>query len=650
MTLHNVAYKNVKGNLNKYVMYYLSNTLVVMVFFIFANFINNPQVKSVNVMGSMGVMASRTMLLCEIVIVVFSMVFTTYSISSFLKSREKEFGLLSLFGLTKGEVRGYVMFENLIVSAASIATGLILGIIFSKLFFMAVTVILALDVEIPFVISKIAVIITLITFVVLFQGISFIVSYKIKNNNIVELLKGDRTPKPVPKFSKVKAISSILLIVLGYIIALFSGVAIIITMFPILILVVFGTYILYSQFSVFFTDKLQRNKGVYYRGINIITISQIIYKLRDNAKVLFIASILSAVTLTASVSVYSVEKSILGNIEQSSPQDFNIIERGVDSSNVIYLGKIEETLKAYGHEVEYKNKIMLIEATNEESDISNAASNKRDFYIMSNSDYNGVASHFGRDQVQLQQGEVLIHTYNTMGKLGSKYFADDKEYLTLVTNNENLKLKIKDEISAGIINADDKNTNTAVVSDEVFNKILKNIPYDNRIVYYGYNIKDWMNASDAIGQVKKMFPSNDKSSFSERVVKYLPTIRGISLLLFIGTFISIIFFISTSSVLYFKIFSEIQNDKYEFIALKKMGVSNDEIKRVISTQCYIMFLLPFVVTISHSIFAIKSLSNLLGDNLSGYFAVISLIYLVLQLIYFICAKSIYNRQIGTLVK
>lgn len=650
MNLHNIAYKNIKGNLNKYIMYYLSNALVVMVFFIFANFIVNPQIKNVNAIGSIGVMASKIMYLCEIVILIFSLVFTTYSISSFLKSREKEFGLLSMFGLTKGQIRSYVMFENIILSTAAIATGLIFGILFSKLFFMAVTVILDLDIEIPFIVSSKALMITLLSFFILFQGISFVVSFKIKNNNIVELLKGARIPKLVPRFSKVKAIISIILIAAGYTIAVLSGPAIIITMFPILILVVFGTYLLYSQFSVFFTDRLQKDKQIYYRGINMITLSQIIYKLKDNAKVLFIASILSAVTLTASVSVYSIQKSVLRSIEQSFPQDFNIIERGLNYHSSVSPEKIEGTIKAYGHELEYKNRIRLIKAKNKESKISKPTQNKMDFYIMSNFDYNLIASQFGKKKVQLQDGEVLIHTYNIMGRMGSKYFIDDNEYLTLVTDNEDLKLRIKDEISGGIINDDDKGTNTAIVSDKVFEGIFKNVPDEEKLVYYGYNIKDWMNAYDAVEKVEKMFPDNNKSSFSERVVKYLPTIRSMSLVLFIGTFISIIFFISTSSIIYFKIFNEIQKDKQEFISLKKMGVANDEIKSIVGNQCAIMFLLPFVVAVSHSIFAIKSLSNLLGDNLLGYFIVISLIYLGLQLIYFLCARTIYNNQIMTEIK
>lgn len=269
---------------------------------------------------------------------------------------------------------------------------------------------------------------------------------------------------------------------------------------------------------------------------------------------------------------------------------------------------------------------------------------------MSNSDYNAMASQFDKNKVQLQNGEVFIHTYNIMGNMGIKYFIDDKKYLTLTAGDKNLKFKIKDETSGGIINSDDKNTNTAVVADDVFNSIFKSTPDGERLIYYGYNIKNWKNASNAVEQIKKISAHNNRVLFSERVIKYMPVVRSMSLLLFIGVFISIIFFISTSSILYFKIFNEIQRDRHEFTALKKMGVSNDEIKRTVGTQCAIMFLLPFAVAVSHSIFAIKSLSNLLGDNLSGYFIAISSIYLVLQLLYLACARNIYDKQINTWMK
>lgn len=324
MTICKIALKNIKGNLNKYIMYYVSNVIVVSIFFIFANFILNTKVSGSK--GSPYEVANILMYLCEFVIIVFTFVFTNYSISNFIKSREKEFGLLSMFGLTKIEIRTYVMFENIVISIVSIITGLFFGMLFSKLFYMAIGAILDTTGDFSHLISSKAVIITIISFFTLFTFVSFIKSFKIKNRNIVELIKGARIAKPVPKFSIFKAVLSILLIIAAYVIALKSGLYIVYTMTPVLIIVIIGTYLLFTQFSVFFTTILKKNKPVYYKGINMISLSQIIYKLKDNAKVMFITSILCGITLASAISVYSLQKFMQNTLQKNCPNDISIVE------------------------------------------------------------------------------------------------------------------------------------------------------------------------------------------------------------------------------------------------------------------------------------------------------------------------------------
>lgn len=618
MTLHSIAFKNIKGNLSKFVMYYLSNALVVMVFFIFANFLFNPQVKNIKTMGQMGGMTAQGMFLCEIVILVFTVVFTNYSITSFLKSREKEFGLLSMFGLTKGQIRSYVMFENLIVSLFSIGTGLLLGLLFSKLFFMAVSAILVLDAELPLNISVKAIAITVICFLALFQGIGFVASYKIKNNNIIELLKGERMAKPIPKFSQKKAVLSIILIGMGYLIAGFSNQAIIFTMFPILIVTVAGTYLLYAQFSVYFTNKLKNNNNVFFKGTNMITLSQIIFKLKDNARILFAVSILSAVTLTASASVYSFQKTLQHSATLNYPQDISFVESGLNAHEIISTEKVEEILNTEKHEVQYKNKIILIKGTNEASSENqvvkyNNLVNTKDFYVMSNSDYNTLAKQQKKPITTINRGEVLIHCYNFTGRSGTKgvkLFSNNKD-LNLNIEGESTSWIIKDEISSGIINADQKASNTAVLNDEDFNKIKSALKEEKLQVYYGYNIKNWMKAVDAVENIISQVPKERSYELRERVTDISGLMMGMSLFFFIGTFIAILFFIATGSILYFKMFNEVQKDRQEFIALRKIGMSIDEVKKIVSTQCFIMFFLPFLIAFSHTSFAIIALSNLL---------------------------------------
>ena len=650
MTLRNIAYKNMRNNLDKYVMYYLSSTLVVMVFFIFANFIYNPQVINVRTMEELEQVAARILYSCEIVILLFTVVFTNYSISNFLRSREKEFGLLSMFGLTKGEIRRYVMFENMVVSIASIATGIVFGMLFSKLFFMAIAAILRLKTEIPFSISIKGLIITILCFIVLFQVIGFKTSYKIKSNNIIELLKGERVAKPIPKFSKVKAVLAILLIAAGYAMAVYSGIAIILTMLPILITTITGTYFLYSQFSVYFTDKLHKNTKLYYKGINMITLAQIIYKLRDNAKILFMVSILGSVTLTAASTIYSVEKTTEKQTGLYSPQEVSFIENGLSTHNVIAPEKVEEIFNKDGQKVSFKIKVVLIKGVNADSDAdrnskNNDRVNKKDFYIMSNSEYNMLAKEYKQLKLNLKEDEIVVRSYNCVST-GEKKLFSDKQYLNINIAGENKKWKLKDEITGGIINTDEKGASTIVVSDMEYKKLEAKVSDKDQYVYYGYSLKDWMDAGNSVKEIKAAIPKESLKSFQERVINSAMLMQSMSLIFFIGAFIAILFFIATGSILYFKMFNELQKDRQEFVALKKMGMSVEEVKSIVSIQCFIMFFLPFVVAFSHTAFAIKALSYLLEGSLSLYLLTIVGIYFILQSIYYLFARTMYIKQIN----
>ncbi|MGO5064782.1 ABC transporter permease [Clostridium sporogenes] len=653
MTINNIAIKNIKGNLNKYAMYYLSNVIVVTIFFIFANFIYNPGVSSSNISDkTISDAASRLMYLCEFVIIIFTFIFSNYSITSFLKSREKEFGLLSMFGLTKGQIRQYVMFENVIISIFSIITGLFFGILFSKLFFMAMSVILDLNTEMPFLISSKAIKITILSFFILLNIISFITSRKIKNNNIAELLKGERIPKTTPKFSKFKSALAIILIISGYIVGLFSGTAIIMTMFPILIAVIIGTKLLFSQFSVFFTNKLQNNKGVYYKGINMITLSQIIYKLKDNAKVLFITSILSGITLASAISVYSLQKVSLSSMEENCPQDIGVMEQGINSHKVIADGKIEEILEKYKFNIKYKNKTELIRAKNNDKVVEDKKStygikvNKTDFNIMSENSFNDLAKQYNKKPLTLNNGDAIVYTYDLTNNIVNQKtdlpFKSQKK-LNLNIGGKINSFNILDNLKGGIINADIENTNTIIVSNSDFKKLGNNLSDDNKFIYYGYNIKHNLKAVNAITEIKNSVAKGQEALFTERVISAAGLMQILSVLLFIGTFVAMIFFIATGSILYFKMFNEVQKDKQDFIGLKKIGVTQEEIKKIVSIQSFTMFFLPLTVATLHAAFAVKSV----GLLYTKYFIFIAGIYLVLQIAYYLFAKWMYMKQINS---
>src|SRR5690625_3721870 len=103
MKFRHLALKNVKGNWHQYIAFFLSCTFSVMIFYIFASFIYHPDVVGGHISGGEGV--RNGLLACEYIIIIFSFFFVLYSVSAFIKSRKKEFGLLSLFGMTQGQIR-----------------------------------------------------------------------------------------------------------------------------------------------------------------------------------------------------------------------------------------------------------------------------------------------------------------------------------------------------------------------------------------------------------------------------------------------------------------------------------------------------------------------------------------------------------------
>lgn len=648
MTLSDVVYKNMRENLSKYIMYYLSNVIIIMIFFMFGNFLYNLEVGNIQELNNMDRVIKIIIYFCEITIVVFTLIFSSYSISNFLKIRKREFALLKTLGFTNFNITLYTSIENLLFSLISIITGIIVGMLFSRLFFLIITVILDLDEVIKFHISKRVTLLTLIGFVILSQLINYMCSYRIKKSSVIKLLKEEQEARYETEFSIGKAILCLVLLGLGYGLALFSGKAIEVTMVPILVITILGTYLLYAQLSIFLTDRLKKNKKKYYKGINLISVSQLIYKIKDNIIILFIVSIFSAISLTAIISVYSVQKNVLNSIRLNFPQDFDFIEKTGENNEKL----VSDILVSNGYDIEDKISITLIKAENLDAAEPkkgnlNTINNKKDFYLMSNYDYNKLALKQGREAVNLKDNEVIIRTYNVMGGIGSQYFIDEKDRINLSTDKSVVELNIKNEISGGIINDDYENTNanTAILEDGLYNKILSYTSENNKVIYYGYNFNNFNKDFNSMNEVGNLFNNDIGKSFIERIQRYSPLIKTMSLLFFIGIFISIIFFISTNSILYFKIFNEVQKDRYEFIALKKIGITNEEIEKTVEGQIFIIFFIPFIVSISHTFFAIKALSNLLNDNLSAYFIFTTLIFALLQLVYYKLAKTMYIKQI-----
>lgn len=170
MTFRSLAFSNIHGKWRSYSAFFMSCTFSVMIFYIYAAFLEHPDVVSGQIMAASKV--RQGMLFCEYIIVIFSLLFVLYSNSAFLRTRQKEFGLFSLFGMTRLQIQRLVIYENTAISILAIGVGIALGISFSKLFFLALGTLLNIKDTITFVIPLKAVWLTSGGFFLLFMLIS----------------------------------------------------------------------------------------------------------------------------------------------------------------------------------------------------------------------------------------------------------------------------------------------------------------------------------------------------------------------------------------------------------------------------------------------------------------------------------------------
>lgn len=648
MRISNMALSNVKGNLYRYIMYYLSNSFAVTAFFIFANFVFHPSLNLKNIGGhavtQIGLVNS--IIACQVIIVVFSVLFVGYSTSIFLKSRGKEFGLLSLYGMTRKQIKKYVLIENTIISFLSIGTGILSGVIFSKLFLMAMEAFM--EINLPFNISLKALGLTAIIFFALFEIVSILMLFKIKNKEIIQQLKSSKIPKEMPKFSKKKSILGVGLLILGYGIAWFvEGGLVLVAMMPVIFIVVTGTYFIFTQFSIAVANKVLKNENILYKKTNIISYSQMIFKLQDTAKVLYLAAILGAITFTATETIYSFFTEITSITGIDTPEDIGIIQKGETLNDDKSIGKIEEILKNYDLKIKEFQIVKNIKVKNESSRDNSDV--REEILVMSNTDYNKLAASQGKDKIILKENEVVYNfPYEVFGYNGKP--EENKRYpletAKLSLNEDVNEYKVTKEVHASVMSLNRLGYFDAfILNDKDYNHILETAKEDDLVIYNGIKLDKWKSSFDASVEIGEVLGSEYSGSYYSRSIPYKDTRKSFGLTLFIGFFIAFLFFIASGSIIYFKLFNEIKQDKVEYDILRKIGATEKEINKIITKQIGIIFFLPFVVSTTHSLFALKSLSNLLQRNLFANGLVVALGYLVFQMIYFIIIRAMYIRKI-----
>ncbi|MEH7191274.1 FtsX-like permease family protein [Bacillus toyonensis] len=650
MTFRQFAFNNVLRSKRTYLAHFLSSTFAIMIFFTYALLAFHPNLQgdlaasvTINTFAKSGLKISQGL------IFFFSFFFILYSVSAFLKTRKKDFGILMLHGMSRSQLNKLVFIENIIIGIASILTGITIGMAFSKFILIMSNNLLMIDKGLPFYMPFKAIGITFGAFFLLFLLISLFTSRLVNVEQLVELIKAEEKPKPEPKASLWLSLFALISIGLGYTAVFHSVNAIhykdmkyvLFMMATGVSFVVLGTYFLFTQLSVYVLPVLKKRENIFFKKTNILTISDLVYQLKDNAKMFFMVTIISAVAFTAVGTCMGLGNSSMA--ESDNPFAFSYKSYDNNQLEKEHLKKIESEL--HDGEFKFKRVTYSIKQVRDTLYNSNVSSS-----VIKLSDYNKLAEAFGFEEENLK-GE------NSSFVIPSRKVANTK------SNQNNFQLLYRDIKKDMHVNKiltpkelQDTMVTIIIVPDAVYNQMIadpENYHFETTI--NGFIVKDWEKTKkvaenllaafqkDSTGKIEDIV-DNEKYTFSTLILTWIVMKQGFGLASIMSVLIGIVFFTFAASFLYFRLYTDLERNQQQYKMIAKVGLSKPELKKIVTRQLALLFFLPIVIAITHSAVAFMALQKLANFSVLGSSVIVLVCFLVLQIIYFYFVRSQYLKK------
>ncbi|MED0947808.1 ABC transporter permease [Bacillus mobilis] len=638
MNFRQLALNNVKGNWRNYKAFLISSCLSIVVFFMYASFIYHPDVVSGNI--SMRDMISKGLESMNYIVVIFSALFILYANSTFLRARKKEFGLLTLIGGTKSQLGRMIILEQLMLGSIAIVVGIGLGMLCSKLFFQALSVILKIDKTLPLVWNSKAVLITAGVYFILFLILSLFSVWTVGRLQIIDLLREARKQKIEPFAFTWLCVAGIGCIIVAYVLSFqVTFMNFIMLFLPIVGLTIGGTYLLFTQGSTVVLKALQKRKKSFYTYPNMFVLSNLIYKMKDNARFLFVISIITAVVSSAVGTLYVFFEDMSYKAVTSTPHAISYEEKGIHTHNVIKEGKTKELIKKHGFEDAREVTYVKLPGTqkitmfNGEHEVPMA--------IVSEKEYNA--------EVRKQKREKIREVHNAPGSATMVIMdmANDMMKLDLAKpyeikiNGQTQSVQLNEPTTFSVFN----DSEYLIVNDQDFEKYAKLVPDEEKTKYYGYYIEDWKSTEDLVLDLKNEIAPDKQMELNNSVLAYKDIRESGAITMFIGFFVAVLFFFFACSMTYFKWFNDKEQDRIQFKSLKRIGMTDKEIRKIAIRQMGVIFFIPILIGAIHSGFALHTLGKMLYIDLWKSGAIVIGTYVVASAIYFMIAQRGYLKHV-----
>ena len=606
-----LAITNIKANGKTYFPYVITCICTIMMFYIMHALSINKGLEGVSGSESL----KSILYFGTIVIGIFSAIFLFYINSFLIKRRKKEIGLYNILGLGKKHIAIVLFYENVLISLISLVIGLMGGVILNKLMFLVLIKILDFAVPFGFSVSIPSMKITLIVFIGIFIVTLISNLFQIHIAKPIELLKGGEHGEKEPKTKWLMTMIGIIALGIGYAMALTvkSPLSALTLFFVAVVLVMVGTYCLFTAGSIAILKLLRKNKKFYYKTRNFTSVSGMLYRMKQNAVGLANICILSTAVLVMISTTVSLYIGMEDGLKARFPRNVMINASGISENQTKKLNEIielETKETKIDHKINFSSEGFMATRTDDTFILRKATdpfSSVSSFLVtMPLSDYNRLEG----KNVTLKEDELLI--FSTVKNYG-------KNSMTI----QDKSFKVKEELSSLVIankNALDIVGTYILILNDV--EVVRNI--NAAVQGTKPSVPAYRVDFDIEGTDQEVISFTDKlrQNFSQQIPipisidsaagskeSFFAVYGG---LFFIGIFLGTLFLMATVLIIYYKQISEGYDDKERFNIMQKVGMSQAEIKTSINRQILMVFFLPLVFAVMHIAFAFPMIAKLLA--------------------------------------
>lgn len=599
-----LAVSNIKNNRKTYVPFIFTSILTVMMYYIIDALAGNGSIEITNVITVLRMGCG--------VMVVFSVIFLFYTNSFLIKRRKKEIAVYNILGMGKGHIGRMLTVETLIVGGISIAGGIAGGMAFGKLMHLLLIRIIHYDVGMEFHISVQSVSDTVILFAFIFFLTWFYNLFQIRLANPIELLRGGSAGEKEPKTKVILALIGVVTMAAGYYLAVSTKnpLEAINTFFVAVILVIIGTYALFLAGSIALLKLLRKQKKFYYKPNHFVSVSGMIYRMKQNAMGLANICILSTIVLVMISSTVSLYVGMDDVMAHQYPNDYQMTLYEASQEKINKANKlIEEELDRGGLKKEgetachYGTAVLISQGGNKFTTSENGTYSPRDLtelYVIPQEDYQKLEN----TSTSLKENEVIIYT--TAENYGRDSIQIDGRKFQVTEELDDFVLEEKNQsrVAPGMY--------MIVANDEVamqLDSLKSGLRYDIDFDMTGSDEEKAVVEEKIADRITEELPG---TYFTSRQAGTESFFSFYGCLFFIGMYLGFMFLVATVLIIYYKQISEGLDDRERYVIMQKVGMDKREIRRAIRSQILIVFFLPLLFSILHIMVAFNVITKLLG--------------------------------------